>query len=193
MLRAAALCLLAFAFARPFLREASRLGFGDLDQRRVALLIDTSASMRRGDVWARAIEQVRKVIDDCRPTDQLALFSFDADFHPLLSFHESATLDPARRVSVARGLVEHLAPTWGGTNLGQALIDAVLAIEDVTDSTEKSGRMPRRVVLISDLAQGSHLDALGDFEWPSEVDLEVKAIVDEGSNAGLSALAEGAC
>ena len=27
--------------------------------------------------------------------------------------------------------------------------------------------MPRRIVLISDLQQGSRLDALGDFEWPS--------------------------
>ncbi len=192
LVRAAVLCLLAFAFARPFLREASRLGFGDVDQRRVAVLVDTSASMRRGDVWARAIEQTRKVIAECRPTDQLAIFSFDADFHPLLTFHESATLDAARRGTVARGLVERLAPTWGGTNLGQALIDAVLAIEDVTDTSEKSGWMPRRIVLISDVAQGSHLDALGDFEWPSDVDLELKAIADEGSNAGVSALAEGA-
>ena len=52
--------------------------------------------------------------------------------------------------------------------------------------------MPRRLVLISDLAQGSHLDALGDFEWPSDVDLELKTIMDEGSNAGLAAIADAA-
>jgi hypothetical protein len=192
LLRAAALCLLAFAFARPFLRQAARLGFGDEERRRIAVLIDTSASMRRGDIWARALEQAGKVIADCRPTDQLAIFSFDAEFHPVLTFHESVTLDPARRDSVARALVENLAPSWGGTNLGQALIDAVSAIEDVADTSEKNARMPRRVVLISDLAQGSHLDTLGDFEWPSDVDLEFKTIVDEGSNAGLATVADAA-
>ena len=73
-----------------------------------------------------------------------------------------------RRRSIRRGdrpspgrLVDRLAPTWGGTNLGQALVDTVAAIEDVADTSEKAGRMPRRVVLISDLAQGSRLDAAG--------------------------------
>jgi hypothetical protein len=190
LLRAAALCILAFAFARPFLRQAAQFGFGEIERRRVALLIDTSASMRRGEVWPRAIEIAGKVIDDCRPDDQLAVFSFDAQTHPLLSFQESSTLDPARRGSVARGLVQRLAPSWGGTNLGQALIDAVSATLDVADTSEKSGRMPRRVVLVSDLAQGSHFEALGDFEWPSDVELELKTVQDLGSNAGLLTLAE---
>ena len=35
LLRAAALCLLAFAFARPFLRQAARLGFGEVERQRV--------------------------------------------------------------------------------------------------------------------------------------------------------------
>ena len=52
LLRAAALCLLAFAFARPFMRQEARLDFADEGRRRIAVLIDTSASMRRGDLWA---------------------------------------------------------------------------------------------------------------------------------------------
>ena len=50
--------------------------------------------------------------------------------------------------------------------------------------------MPRRVVLISDLPQGSRLDALGDFEWPSDVELDLKTVADTGSNAGLERLAD---
>ena len=50
--------------------------------------------------------------------------------------------------------------------------------------------MPRRVVLISDLQQGSRLDALGDFEWPSDVELDLKTVADAGSNAGLQRLAD---
>ncbi len=188
LLRAAALCLLAFAFARPFLREAANLDFGDEPQRRIAVLIDTSASMRRGDLWPRAQALARQAINDCRPTDQLAVFAFDATFRPLLGFHESASLDPAGRRSIATGHVDRLKPTWNGTNLGQALIDTVGAIEDVADTSEKAGRMPRRVILIGDMPQGSRLDALGDFEWPSDVELDVKAVTDTGANAGLERL-----
>ena len=130
------------------------------------------------------------MLGECRPTDQLAVFAFDNTFRPLLSFHESATLDPARRQAIARAIVERLAPTWSGTNVGQGLVDAVAAIEDMADTSEKTARMPRRVVLISDLAHGSRLDALGDFEWPSDVELDLKTVADTGSNAGLERLAE---
>ena len=190
LLRAAALSLLAFAFARPFLRQAAQLDFGDVPQRRIALLIDTSASMRRGDLWPRAQALAGQVLGECRPTDQLAVFAFDATFRPLLSFHESATLDPARRQTIARAHVDRLAPTWSAANLGQGLVDTVAAIEDVADTSKKTARMPRRVVLISDLAQGSRLDALGNFEWPSDVELDLKTVADTGSNAGLERLAD---
>jgi hypothetical protein len=190
LLRAAALGLLAFAFARPFLRQTARIDFSEFDRHRVALLIDTSASMRRGDLWSRALAVAGKVIDECGPADQLAVFSFDTSTRPHLSFQESATLDPGRRQAVARGLLSRMAPSWGGTNLGQALIDAVAEVEDVADTSEKSGRMPRRLVLISDLPQGSRLDALGDFEWPSDVELDLKTVSESGSNAGLASVAD---
>ncbi|SIO41383.1 N-terminal double-transmembrane domain-containing protein [Singulisphaera sp. GP187] len=190
LLRAAALTLLAFAFARPFWRQAANLEFGNVERRRVAVVIDTSASMRRGDLWPKAKQLAEEAIAACRPADELALFAFDGSSRPLLSFPESATLDPSRRQAVARAMVERLEPTWGGTQLGQALIDAVAAIEDVTDQSEKAGRMPRRIVLISDLQQGSRLEALGGFEWPSDVELDLKTVADRGSNASLHALAE---
>ena len=57
LLRAAALALLALAFARPFLREADRLGLGDTVHRKVAILVDTSASMRRGEMWDQTLKQ----------------------------------------------------------------------------------------------------------------------------------------
>src|SRR5262245_2023738 len=53
-LRALALGLLALAFARPFLRQVIHLDLGNVERRRVAVLVDTSASMRRGDLWPRA-------------------------------------------------------------------------------------------------------------------------------------------
>jgi Aerotolerance regulator N-terminal/von Willebrand factor type A domain len=190
LLRAAALCLLAFAFARPFMRQEARLDFGDEGRRRVALLIDTSASMRRGELWPRAQALAHETIASCRPEDELALYSFDATAQPLLTFSESATLDPKGRQAQAGALVDRLAPSWAATDLGQALVDVVAAIEDVADRSTKSGRIPRRVVLISDLSEGSRLDALGEFEWPKDVELDLKTVAGKGSNAGLEVLAE---
>jgi hypothetical protein len=190
VLRAAALALLALAFARPFWRQAARLSADDGARRRIAVLIDNSASMRRGDLWTRARAMADQAIAECRPADQLALFSFDQAVHPLLSFDESRTLDPARRQAIARARLAQLAPGWGGTHLGQALIDAASAIEDVADTSEKAGRMPRRIVLISDLQQGSRLEALGNFEWRKDIELELKTVSDSASNAGLHGLAE---
>lgn len=192
LLRAAALALLAFAFARPFLRATARVdtGEGQSTRERIALLIDTSASMRRGSVWARATALADDAVTGIRPDDQLAVYAFDAASRTVLGFDESATLDPRQRQAVARSRLKTLQPCWGPTRLGQALVDVVTAINDVTDDDEKGKRMPRRVVLIGDLQQGSRLEALGDFEWPSDVELSLKTIADDASNAGLHGLAD---
>jgi hypothetical protein len=108
----------------------------------------------------------------------------------VLSFAEAKTLDPPRRRAVALDRLDRLEPTWAATNLGQALVDTVAAIEDVADASEKTGRMPRRIVLISDLQQGSRLDALGELEWPSDVELDLKPVSGGGSNAGLHRLTD---
>ncbi len=188
LLRAAALGLLAAAFARPFLRQAASLTSPEEGRRRVAVLIDTSASLRRGDLWDRAKALADAAIAACRPDDQLALLAFDGSTRTVFGFDESATLEPSRRRALARARLARLAPSWGMTDLGRALVDAVGALEGVADASEKAGRMPRRVVLVTDLQQGSRLDALGSFAWPKDVDLEVKAVADPDPNASLRRL-----
>lgn len=188
LLRAAAFCLLAFAFARPFWRQETKLGSGDGEGSRIALLVDTSASMRRGNLWPRAKALAREVIANCRPADELAVFGFDDSFREELGFAQSNSLDAARRQAVAFAAIERLAPSWGATHLGQALIDGVSVLGSLADADAKRGRMPRRVVLIGDLQQGCYLSGLGDFEWPSDVELELKTVTQIGSNAGLHAL-----
>ena len=189
LLRATALILLAVAFARPFLRQAAGLSLGDTEQRRIAVLIDTSASMRRGDLWAKAKARAVEAVDASRPGDQLAIFAFDAAWRPVLGFNEWATLDLARRQTMAKALVERLTPNWGATHLGQALIDTAGAIENVGDVAIKASKTQRRIVLVSDLQQGNRLDVLEQFEWPSDVELDLKTVATEGSNAGLQWLA----
>jgi hypothetical protein len=189
LLRAAALCLLALAFARPFLRQEAQWSLAEAPARRIAVLVDRSASMRRGSLWPRAKTLAGQAVAQCGPGDEFAVFAFDRTVQPVLSFAEAASLDRARRADLAAQRIDRLEPTWAATNLGQALIDAIGAIEDVADSAKKTARMARRVVLISDLQEGSRLDALGEFEWPSDVELELKTVSDSGSNAGLYELA----
>ena len=118
------------------------------------------------------------------------MLAFDRTSRPVLSFRESASQEPGPRKAVALARIDELRPTWNATDLGQALIGAIAAIEDIADKSERAGRMPRRIVLISDLQQGSRLEALGEFEWPRDVELEVKTVSDDSSNAGLQRLAD---
>src|SRR5687768_17969037 len=67
LLRLAALALLAFAFTRPFLRQAATLALSDLPARKVAILVDASASMRRADLWQQAIGAIEREIADLNP------------------------------------------------------------------------------------------------------------------------------
>jgi hypothetical protein len=102
LLRLAALALLAFAFARPFLRENSLLLITDLEQRRVALVIDTSASMRRGDLWQQAIKTAEKELDGLAPHDEVALYTFADRVNTIVSFATPDKRDTANPVDVVR-------------------------------------------------------------------------------------------
>src|SRR5690606_15424322 len=102
-----------------------------------------------------------------------------------MGFDESATLDHRRRLAVARARLGDLEPSWAATDLGQALLDAVAAFEDQPDSGEPSARMPRRIVLVSDLQRGARLDALGDFEWPGADSPELRAGSGRSGNATI--------
>ena len=118
------------------------------------------------------------------------MLAFDRTTRPVLTFHEASSLeDPSRAQALAVARINALQPSWDATDIGRALIDAIAAIEDVADNSERAGQM-RRIVLISDLQQGSRLEALGEFEWPKDVELEVKTISDDSSNAGLQRLAD---
>ena len=103
LLRAAALILLTMAFARPFLRQAAGMSLSDPARQRIAVLLDTSASMRRGDLWKQAQARAIEVIEACRPGDELAVFGFDVTTRPLLGFAESSALDLSRRPSAGQG------------------------------------------------------------------------------------------
>jgi hypothetical protein len=184
-LRCIILCLLAFAFSRPFFSRPAaeqqvRPG------RRIVLLIDTSASMRRVGMWAQAISEAQSALADVSRTDRVCVVSFDQNARTLIGFEQWRSLEPTQRVPVTIEQISELSPNWSGTDLGQALVAAAEAIEDdeINDGQQAIGM--RRVVLISDLQRGSRLEALRAYEWPKGMELVVKLIRSQGTtNAAL--------
>jgi hypothetical protein len=167
LLRLAALALIAFAFSRPFLREAASLSFSDLAGKRVALLIDTSASMKRGDLWQQAIRTAEKHLDDLNPQDDVALFAFSDRVRTIIDFQREGAAPIADKPQVVRNRLRELIPNWRSTDLGTALV-AVAGELDAASDVRQSPLEPQ-IVVISDFQGGSRIEALQSFEWPERV------------------------
>jgi hypothetical protein len=186
-LRISVLVLLALAFARPFLRRSTRLGIDRLAGRRVAVLLDTSASMRRAGLWEQALAEVGGVIDDLGPGDDAALFTFDAEVVEQVGFDGGVRLDPRTHAASLRARLATLAPTWDRSNLGVALIAAGEELHGLDDAGSTGAETLRQIVLVSDFPEGSRVDALQAYTWPDDVHLELRRVAPaEATNAALA-------
>jgi hypothetical protein len=191
ILRCAALCLLAFAFARPFVSRPAVVGETHTDKR-IVLLVDTSGSMRRDDMWTKALDEAKSVLASAGPTDRACVMSFDQVPRTLVGFDQWRTMDPSRRAAVAESNLSELSPGWAATNSGPALIAAAEAIEDDEVNDARHAVADNQIVLVSDLQQGSRLDALTAYEWPRQTQLIVKMIACPGAaNASMQRMTGG--
>ena len=93
-LRALILGLLALAFARPYLRTEARVDASGADGPRIALLVDTSASMRRAGLWDAAVREVGAALDAAPENAVFSLLAFDRE--------PRSILDAAQAVELAR-------------------------------------------------------------------------------------------
>ena len=187
ILRCLVLCLLAFGFARPFFPKPMADDPNARAGRKVVLLIDTSASMRRDPLWADARAKVAEVLKKTTAADQVAVFTFDRRVNRLITFERWSAMDPGQRAALSGRQLNAMTPGWAGSGLGDALIAAVEALEEKAgraDAAEPSGR--RQIILISDLQEGSHLEALQAFEWPRRIELVVESLkAKRPTNAGV--------
>ncbi len=184
LLRGLVLLLLALAFARPFLPRGRLAPPTTPPRTRLLLLLDTSASMRRLGLWPTAVAKAEEVVRGVGPADQVALFTFDRLPHPLLSFNDGSALAPAARGQLVAQRLAQPTPGWAGTDLGTALTSAaeLLAGKD----TPKAATFQRRLVVISDLQEGSRLDGLQGYDWPRGVRIEfIRVHPLRPTNAGL--------
>ncbi len=189
ILRCVALALLALGFARPFLRQTPIDDPTAAQPKRIAVLVDTSASMRRDGLWAAARERVEEVLRRAGPADQVAIFPFDHKAGALVSFEDWNRAAPGERVGLALGRLAAISPGWAGTHLGNAIVTAA---ESLAEDEGKTAPGPRQIVLVSDLQAGSRLDALQAYEWPKGVDLLVETVKGrDPANAGVQLVADG--
>lgn len=188
ILRCLVLGLLAFGFARPFLARPISEAMTPGGPGRVLVLIDTSASMRRAGHWEEARKQALAQVRKASPADQLAIYTYDREIRPVLSFSEWSETAPAQRLSLAEGRIGSLSPGWAGSRAGASLQEGA---ELLTDAGRNQTGGRTELVLISDLQEGSRFETIQGYEWPKDVRLTVAAVSPKRiGNAALQLVGE---
>jgi hypothetical protein len=185
--RCIVISLLAFAFARPFFSKPMSPDPGARAGQKLLILLDASASMRRAGLWSQGKEKVRAFLNRATPADRVAFYTFERDLRPVVSFEQWTAMPVGDRAALVSKRLDELAPSWGATRLGNALVTAC----ELFESPGKQDPAPRLLVLITDLQEGSRLDGLQGFEWPHGIDVTVELVqTRRSSNAGVQFASE---
>ncbi|PQO28850.1 BatA domain-containing protein [Blastopirellula marina] len=188
LLRSLVILLLAIAFMRPYFRSEAQLSPEDAPQRHVAIVVDQSASMRRGNLWQQAIEEAKSTVDGLELTEEVSLFSFDETLHTVVTPEQTGQLTRSQRRELVREKLDQLSPTWGASNLGGALQSVAERLEAADDLRQTHAAL--QIVLVGDLQSGSQLDALQTSQWPESVRLDARPIEPtDATNARVRVLA----
>ncbi|MEO8269458.1 MAG: BatA domain-containing protein, partial [Aureliella sp.] len=176
LLRVLALLLISVAFMRPFLRQDQFLN-ATLAGRHIVLLIDTSGSMQRGDIWTAAQRIATEVLSELSPTDQVALYSIDSELTAILPLDELDKSAPSVTQQAAKEALAKLEPTWLPTELAEGLKSLVdsIASQGISDALPVGTN--HEVVLVTDLHSGIRLEGLQGFAWPENLHLDIRQVL----------------
>lgn len=190
-MRALAVLLVALAFMRPFFRGSDTLSEFEVANRRVAVLLDTSASMKRAGLWEQAKQKVEAVLGDLEEGDDVALLTFDQSVETVVGFADGpvAELD---RSGLVRSEFEKLEPSWARSDLGKALVtvaDRLDVWRDLQRAKDGGANAKLQIVVVSDLQKGSKIEALQAYQWPADVFVKFQTVTaNESSNATVQLL-----
>jgi len=188
LLRCLALLLLVFAFARPFTTVDDPADAARRDRQWVTVLLDRSASMQRGDLWQQAKAKVQTALGQLGPGDRFTLIAYDDSTASLAEI--KSWLGSASKAEVNTQLERLPKPGFGGSNLGQALVFVVEAIQEAEPEADEQPLARREIIVISDLQKGSRLDAVQGYEWPTGIRVTLEQIgEDDQGNAGIEQVA----
>ena len=167
-LRCLAIALLAAAFARPLFTRPLP-GVVAASGRRVLVLLDTSASMRREGLWEQALGRARAQLQRARGGRPGGGARLRPPPAPLVRFEEWAEATPGargRRCVATR--LHRDRPRLGGHRPGRGPRGRRRGAARRRGLAARPGRRGRAaVVLVSDLQQGSRLVALGRATGPA--------------------------
>lgn len=159
-LRMAALALLAFAFARPFLPGSAAVAPATV------VAVDRSLSVSGPAEWRAVRETARAAIDLAPGGGAVGLLAFDDRVDIVLA--------PGHDRQAVAAALDRLEPTAGGADAGLALARAVDLLEG------RGGR----IVVVSDLQRSARrADVLAVV--PSSVAVEVNAVPPASSNLAV--------
>lgn len=164
-LRASALLLLAFAFARPYVSRSSAA----LNGPATVVLLDRSASMSAPGQLARARHLAEEALKTASPFDSVALVAFGNGVDVLAS--------PSQDRAPALAALERLQPGAGATGYAAGMERAA----------ELIGDRPGRVVVVTDLQQ-SGWDDPAEVGVAPRVAIEVKDAGVPGGNLAVTSL-----
>ena len=154
-LRCAALALLALAFARPYFTAHNPQAAGT-DRASSVILIDGSYSMRYSNLFDRARQSARDIINRSASDEQIALVQFGQGYNILMPLK-------ANRAE-ALALVDQAQPGLEATDYLQALQAAEAMLKE-------SARGARRIYLISDFQAAGWNHAAPQVKLSPTVDL----------------------
>ena len=190
-MRALAIALVAFAFTRPFFRGNDSLSNLEVANRRVAVLLDTSASMQRSGLWEQAKQEVESVLDGLEDGDDVSLMTFDRTVNTVVEFDDGREIN-MDRAGLVRGELNTLEPSWARSDLGKALVSVADRLDVWRDSQRvKNGGASAKlqIVVVSDLQKGSKVEALQAYQWPADVFVKFQSVAaKEDSNATVQLL-----
>ena len=185
LLRILAVILLALAFSRPFQRLTVERSRSTETGRRLAILLDGSASMRRDGLRDALQNELRNVTSDLSPQDIVSITRYSTISQPLLTSEEWRQADPGSRQSLIDRALENYEPDWRATDTGRAMLEA--ADEVSRERSQDSEETVRKVIVITDFQEGSQLDVLRSGAWPDNVTSDLHPVAPaETGNAGLS-------
>ncbi|MEP6670621.1 MAG: BatA domain-containing protein [Chthoniobacter sp.] len=171
LLRCLALALLALAFARPFLQRVLP-GPPPGSGQRIVILADTSASMRRENLWAEARAKIEERVRTAHPTDEIALLTFDREMHTVMSFEEWRKTAPDERAAATTQRLAAITPRWNATRLDAALLHSIEALDQAGQSLQGK----REIVVVSDMQEGAQLDGLQGYQWPRGISVTIDPV-----------------
>ncbi len=174
VLRMLALALFALAFARPYFKDSPPQDNRHAGGRRVAILLDTSASMRRDGLFPDALQKAAEIASALGPEDELEILSFDRAVRNVLSFDTWRDTVPAQRAALLKQSLNSTTATWAETRLDEALRFAA------EQQFEDAERRPFEAAVISDLQEGASLAALQGARWPTKFSVRLLPVALSG-------------